>query len=321
MTKNSSEFKMCEQCGTTTCTVGCRSAGTPNCRTSLLELGKYLFEEKEYYLAILYLERAADRLHPLANKLLGDCYAKGLGVAANGDKAHEYYRLGGCHPSYYEPIIDKANKMKVLSTVVKPIVPVPISNLSATDAVEVPRYLRIRKETAINVSSWEEVARELISLFSEIAPDKLKEIIDKGLDGVWLEEESDREGAYLLRIDESLASVKAIDIILRLTPALIEMEQEIKIWLPIDSVQIPLRAMRKEREEASQKSVVKPVRKKKSQRKAGTAVERSKVPEMRHYPFDDEQDSPESYAEKGIGFVVRDNGRFGSLPTYDDMDE
>ena len=29
----------------------------------------------------------------------------------------------------------------------------------------------------------------------------------------------------------------------------------------------------------------------------------------------------ETYAQKGIGFVVRDRGRFGSLPTYDDMSE
>lgn len=89
-----SDFQMCEQCGTAICNASCRNSGTPNCRSSLFALGQYFFDAKEYSLAIPYLERVADRFRPAACKLIGDCYAKGLGIAVDINKAQEFYRLG-----------------------------------------------------------------------------------------------------------------------------------------------------------------------------------------------------------------------------------
>ena len=92
-------FEMCADCGKAACSPGCRRSGTPNCHSSLLELGKCLIDEREYVLAISYLERAADRIHPDAYRLLAECYRRGLGVAVDCEKARQYYKSALCQPT------------------------------------------------------------------------------------------------------------------------------------------------------------------------------------------------------------------------------
>lgn len=313
-----SDFQMCEQCGTAICNASCRNSGTPNCRSSLFALGQYFFDAKEYSLGIPYLERVADRFRPAACKLIGDCYAKGLGIAVDINKAQEFYRLGGCHPNYYGPVIAKSNETKVLSASVSPVSSVPISKISVGDALVDPRYLQIQKETPVCVSSWGEVARKVVSFSARLYPERLKEIIDERIDGVCLETVLNQEFVYQFQIYDRMTKATAVGVIMRLSQVLGPVADEIKVWLLGNVVRISLRTPYIEREVVKKKVKIKEHHVKNVPSKRGRAM---RVPKTRDNPYDRGREYPDSYAEKGIGFVARDNGRFGSLPVYDDMNE
>ena len=133
-------FEMCADCGKAACSPGCRRSGTPNCHSSLLELGKCLIDEREYVLAISYLERAADRIHLDAYRLLAECYRRGLGVAVDCEKARQYYKSALCQPSFYEPLIAESEKASHIVSSVSPITQVPLSEITCEDLLAQPRY-------------------------------------------------------------------------------------------------------------------------------------------------------------------------------------
>lgn len=314
-------FEMCPDCGTTACSAGCRRGGTPNCHSSLFELGKCLFDEREYVLAITYLERAADRIYLDAYRLLAECYRRGLGVAVDCEKARQYYKSALCQPSFYEPLIAESEKASRIVSSVSPITQVPLVEISSEDLLLLPRYFE-RGGRIVKVSTWLDIVHEVTGLLAQRDPDGLNGFVRESAGGSFVMVETPgAKNAYTLDIDFSMDARTALDNVMKLAAVFERQLSDVNVWMPCSNVLVNTRIAAPKgnpskgasKKKGKQKPLSHQERKQRGRSAwhSGASEPRAMVAPVEH----------ETYAQKGIGFVVRDRGRFGSLPTYDDMDE
>lgn len=315
-------FEICADCGKATCSAGCRRSGTPNCHSSLLELGKCLIDEREYVLAISYLERAADRIHPDAYRLLAECYRRGLGVAVDCEKARQYYKSALCQPSFYEPLISESEKASRIVSSVSPITQVLLSEISCEDLLTLPRYFE-REGRIVKVAAWLDIIYEIAGLLAQRDPDGLNRFVrEYASNSFVMVETPGSKNAYRLVIDFYMDAKTALDNIMKLAAAFKQKLSDVRVWMPCSNVLVTTRIA------SPRTKVSKGASKKKSKQKQQPHLKQQQrgavcgmaavLSRGRAMATPVEQ---ETYAQKGIGFVVRERGRFGSLPTYDDMDE
>ena len=314
-------FEMCADCGKAACSPGCRRSGTPNCHSSLLELGKCLIDEREYVLAISYLERAADRIHPDAYRLLAECYRRGLGVAVDCEKARQYYKSALCQPSFYEPLIAESEKASHIVSSVSPITQVPLSEITCEDLLAQPRYFE-RGGRIVKVASWLDIVYEIAGLLAQRDPDGLNGFVRESVGGSFVMLETPgAKNAFRLVIDFYMDAKTALDNITKLAAVFERQLSDVRVWMPCSNVLVNTRIAPpkvKPSKGASKKKGKQKLQPRQELKQKGCRAWLGSGSEPRAMAAPVER---ETYAQKGIGFVVRDRGRFGSLPTYDDMSE
>jgi len=317
-------FELCEECGRPTCASGCLRYGTWGCRRSLYELGKVLMDEQEYVLAITYLERAADRSVPDAYRLIGDCYRLGDGVAVDCEKARQYYRLASCKRSIYEPLLAEAGRTKVIKSVVRPIRRIGLEDVADCKDETQLRYLEVN-ESVCPVEDWSECLTEIVRFVGMQDPEGLLDFALRTNGGMMRVSKLKSRSAiseYQIRISGEISASVARHCIVDLFARFDWLSKCGGLWIVIEPIVIPLRMRSKENLPTQGKGVQTYVSSNGRQTKnvccrSGGSCGRSSSSFSASAKRSEKR---ETYAQKGIGYLARDNGRFGSLPLYDNMD-
>ena len=316
----------CADCGTECCSDGCSRYGSLVCRDSLYETGLACLEEGDPILAVGFFERAAHRTCWRAYLELAKCYTEGLGVAVDYEKAKEYYKLAQSQRSFYDEKIAEAKSREVYRgcSSVRPLSALLLNELCPNDESLEVHYLET-KGTLMIARCWRDVLVGVASFLCQCSPDGIYEFVRRNK-GPWvgLKEvmSSAQEGvpcyeiefASLISDGEAFAMCRLVENEFRNDLA------KVKVWGVQKVIPISIRE--------TKPPVLKPKTgkfKKRQKHRKGKGKTKGRL----LYGKASSQSSrcePESfgreqgdYAMKGMGFVVRDGGRYGSMPMYDAM--
>lgn len=328
--------QFCSECATEVCTDDCVRYGSILCRNSLYETAMQLMEEKYYYLAVRLLLRAADKCHRKSCLQLARCYVNGIGVSANFQVAEEYFRLAQVKPEAYRNEIDTAKKTQRLVKMgaVRPQSALEIVEIKKSDLVHNPQY--VETSTAmIPVFNWKDVLVHVVSEMSQLLPAELVSYLkNSDLRTVFVEKSqsfTDESPSYEICFSEDLDEVQALETLVRIGKVFNERLCGIKVWTIIKVVPVKVRevvssALINTKKENSVKSWDNKSKKRKvgNSKKTGRSQEaslKSKPTSYLRNMGSYHQNEKEEYAMKGMGAFARDNGRFGSIPLYDNMND
>ena len=315
----------CADCGTERCLEGCSRYGSPVCRDSLYETGLACLEEGDPILAVGFFERAAHRTCWRAYLELAKCYTEALGVAVDYEKAKEYYKLAQSQRSFYDEKIAEAKCREAYRGVsmVRPLSALTLNELCPNDESLEVRYLET-KGSLTSVGCWRDVLVGVVSFLCQCSPDGIYEFVRQDRSNLLKLREMATTGheqaryeiefAQWLSDDEAFALCRSLEVQFRDDLA------EVKVWGIQKTILISIRETKpsvlKSKAQKAKKHQ-KPVKKNGKMKQRG-AFAKSSSQSSRHEPEACGCER-EDYAMKGIGFVVRDKGRYGSLPMYDDM--